>query len=78
MAEIHFERKQQSFLPWVIGIVLLALLILGLTGISRRHRAAAATPGTAAVDTTRDDDPTPRRLRQFAGLTTERSRGLAA
>jgi hypothetical protein len=67
VAEIWIERRRHNVLPWIIGLVLLTLLILGMFETARRGRAAGRVRGTAAVDTT--TDPTPPHLRQFALLT---------
>lgn len=64
MAEIKIERKRRSVLPWIIGLVLLALVLWGLVALANRNAAAAADRGTAAADAWRDD--TPPRLRQYA------------
>jgi len=73
VAEINIEPKRRSILPWIIGLVLLALVIWGLATMANRNAAAAADPGTARTDVLRDD--TPPRLRQYA-LATEAPAGL--
>ena len=65
MAEIEVERKRNSVLPWIVGLVLLALVIVGAARAAYRHAAAPAhRPGAAAADTQWDD--VPPRLRQYA------------
>ena len=63
MAEIKIEPKRRSLLPWILGLVLLALLIFGLMAAAE-DREAAAAPDHGAVTTVRDDIPP--RLRQYA------------
>jgi hypothetical protein len=65
VAEIKIERKRRSILPWILGLILLALVIWGLVAMTNRSEAEAADRGTAARDAWRDDD-TPPRLRQYA------------
>ena len=65
MAEIKIERRRNSLLPWIVGLVLLALVILGAA--SAAHRRAAAhvhRPGAAAADT--EWDNIPPKMRQYA------------
>jgi len=63
MAEIKIEPKRRSLLPWILGLVLLALVIFGLMAAAEdRNAAGTADHGTAT--TLRDD--TPPRLRQYA------------
>jgi hypothetical protein len=66
VAEIKIERKQRfNVLPWILGLVLLALLILGAANAARRHAAAPVhRPGAAAVDN--QWDGIPPKLRQYA------------
>jgi hypothetical protein len=67
VAEIKIERKRRvNVLPWLLGLVLLALVILGAAGAARRH---VATPvhrpgGAAAADNQWDNIPP--KLRQYA------------
>lgn len=54
MANIHVERKK-SVWPWVVGLVVLALLIWGAFELMGNNRAAApmvTTPATTPVDPT--------------------------
>lgn len=62
MAEIKIEPKRRSLLPWILGLVLLALVIFGLMAAADRNAAAPADHGAAT--TLRDDIPP--RLRQYA------------
>lgn len=65
MAEIKIERKQRGRIPWILALVLLALVIWSLAkAMDRRPAVPGARTGAAAVDTVRDD--TPPRLRQYA------------
>ena len=65
MAEIEIERRQRSVLPWILGLVLLALVILGAaSAAARRHAVPIHRPGAAAVDTQWDNIPP--KLRQYA------------
>jgi hypothetical protein len=67
VAEIKIEPKRRvNVLPWIVGVVLLALVILAAAGAAaHRH---AATPvhrsGAAAADTQWDNIPP--QLRQYA------------
>jgi hypothetical protein len=54
-----------NVLPWILGLALLALVILGATGAAHRQAAAPVhRPGAAAVDKQCDNN-TPK-LRQYA------------
>jgi hypothetical protein len=66
VAEIKIERKRRfNVLPWILGLVLLALVILGAASAARRHAAAPVhRPGAAAVDNQWDNIPP--KLRQYA------------
>lgn len=64
MAEIRIERKQQSILPWILGLVLLALLIWGLAQAFDRNPVGETEGGAAEVGTAKDV-PEPR-FRQYA------------
>jgi hypothetical protein len=64
VAEIRVERKQPRVVPWIVGLVVLALVILwGLKQLPA-HPLRALHRGTAAVNTFQN--PTPSRPRQFA------------
>ena len=66
MAEIKIEPKRRvNVLPWIVGMVLLALVILAAA--SAAHRRAAAPvhrSGAEAADTQWDNIPP--KLRQYA------------
>jgi hypothetical protein len=66
VAEIKIERRRTSLLPWIVGLVLLALVILAAATAARRHAAAPVhrTGGAAAADTQWDNIPP--KLRQYA------------
>jgi hypothetical protein len=64
VAEIRIERKQQSILPWILGLALLALLIWGLAQAFDRAPVGETEGGAAEVGTSQDQ-PEPR-FRQYA------------
>ena len=67
MAEIRIEHTQRNLLPWLIGLALLALLVIGLTLAFADSGGAVENdvPGIGRVqEKTRDE--TPRRLQQWA------------
>ena len=65
MAEISVERKRGSMLPWLLGLVLLALVVLGLASALLHHPVAPLhRSGAAAADTQWDNIPP--KLRQYA------------
>ena len=47
MAEIHIERKKTNIWPWIIGLILAALLIWALYAVMDRKNDT--TPDTASV-----------------------------
>ena len=64
MAEIRVERKEQrNILPWVLGLLLLALVIWGVAEMSGRN-GAVEEPGASAVGVTIQQQPPA--LRQYA------------
>jgi hypothetical protein len=64
VAEIRVERKERrSLLPWILGLVLLALVIWGLMEMSHRDRRPADT-GAASVGVQIPEQPPA--LRQYA------------
>jgi hypothetical protein len=70
VAEIRIERKQHSsLLPWILGLVLLALLIWGLVEAMDRDQAGKIDGGAREVGagTLPEDDIEPR-FRQYAAL----------
>lgn len=65
MAEIKIERRQHSLLPWIVGLILLALVILAAAAAAHRRTVAPVhRPGAAAVDNQWDNIPP--KLRQYA------------
>lgn len=64
MAEIRVERNERrNVLPWVLGLVLLALVIWGVAQTSGRNDAADDS-GASAVGVTIQQQPPA--LRQYA------------
>ena len=63
MAEIRVERERSSILPWILGLLLLALVIWGVAGMSNGHDATEDN-GAAAVGVTIQQQPPA--LRQYA------------
>ena len=64
MAEIRVERKERrSLLPWILGLVLLALVVWGLMEMGDRDRTPADT-GAASVGVQIPEQPPA--LRQYA------------
>lgn len=69
MAEIRIERKPRGgMLPWILGLVLLAVLILGVASAVHRHPAAPAHRSGAEAADTQDTqwENIPPKLRQYA------------
>lgn len=50
MADINVERKGPSIWPWIIGLIVLALLIWALTQLFGRNETRP-TPAATPVDT---------------------------
>lgn len=44
MADLEVERKGPSIWPWIIGLIVLALLIWALVGLFEDDRAATTDP----------------------------------
>jgi hypothetical protein len=69
VVESRIERKPRGgMLPWLLGLVLLAVVILGIAS-ALHHRPAAPVhrPGAAAADTQDAQwENIPPRLRQYA------------
>ena len=63
MAEIRVERERRSILPWILGLLLLALVIWGVAGMSNGDDATEDN-GAAAVGVTIQQQPPA--LRQYA------------
>ena len=65
MAEIRVERKERhSMLPWILGLLLLALVLWGISGMTGRDDGAAGDAGASAVGVTIQQQPPA--LRQYA------------
>ena len=56
MADINVERKSPSVWPWVLGLIVLALIIWAL---SEMFRDGGADTGGVANDTTEVQAPAP-------------------
>lgn len=70
MAEIRVEKKERrSMLPWILGLVLLALVIWGISEMMGRDDDAVEDTGASAVGVTIQQQPPA--LRQYAVLTAE-------
>ncbi len=61
------ERTQRSLLPWLIGLALLALLVIGLTLVVADSRGVVedSAPEVGKAQQKKKDE-TPRRLQQWA------------
>jgi hypothetical protein len=73
VAEIRIEQTQRNFMPWFIGLALVALLVIGLTLVFADPRTdttggeGAREVGNAPEQTPeKKKDATPRRLQQWA------------
>ena len=66
MAEIEIEPKRRvNVVPWILGLVLLALVILSAASAAHRRAAVPAhRSGAEAADTQWDNIPP--KLRQYA------------
>jgi len=51
MADINIERKRTNILPWIIGLIALALLAWALLGLFGGDGRTAATERGAIADT---------------------------
>jgi hypothetical protein len=70
VAEIRVERKEKrSMLPWILGLVLLALVLWGISEMMGRDHDAAEDAGASAVGVTIQQQPPA--LRQYAALAAE-------
>jgi hypothetical protein len=58
------DIKHRNILPWIIGVILLALLLAWLALALRRPAAVGTDDGTSAVENPQDRQP--RTLRQYA------------
>ena len=65
MAEIRVERKERrSLLPWILGLVLLALVVWGLMEMGNRDRTPVDNNGAASAGVQIPEQPPA--LRQYA------------
>lgn len=65
MAEIRVERKERrSLLPWILGLLLLALVVWGLMEMGGRGQTPADNGAASSVDVTIPEQPAA--LRQYA------------
>lgn len=70
MAEIRVERKERrSLLPWILGLLLLALVVWGLTQMNDRDDDTAVDTGASAAGVSIEQQPPA--LRQYAEVLTE-------
>ena len=70
MAEIRVERKERrSLLPWILGLLLLALVVWGLTQMNNRDDDTAVDTGASAAGVSIEQQPPA--LRQYAEVLTE-------
>jgi len=51
MADINIERKRTNILPWIIGLVALALLAWALLGLFSSDPQTTTAAGGAIADT---------------------------
>jgi hypothetical protein len=63
---IAIERNPPGILPWIFGLVLLALLLAGLIFSLRTPRAVGVDDGTKPAGNVQERQSTPRSLRQYA------------
>ena len=69
MAEIRMERTPNNVLPWLLGLALLALVIIGLVLALADNASGADVGGAREVGNSQKEekeDETPRRLQQWA------------
>lgn len=70
MAEIRVERKERrSLMPWILGLLLLALVVWGLTQMNDRDDGTAVDTGASAAGVSIEQQPPA--LRQYAEVLTE-------
>jgi hypothetical protein len=70
VAEIRIERKQHNLLPWLLGLALLAVVVIGLVLALAGSASGADAGGAQEVVNPQEPkkDETPRRLQQWAAL----------
>lgn len=59
MADINVERKQRSIWPWILGLVLLALLIWLLSSMFNRNEDTAVPEQQTTTTTTTQSGTAP-------------------
>jgi hypothetical protein len=70
VAEIRVERKEKrSMLPWILGLLLLALVLWGISEMMGGDDDTVEDTGASAVGVTIQQQPPA--LRQYAVLTAE-------
>ena len=70
MAEIRVEKKERrNLLPWILGLLLLALVLWGISEMMGDDDDAVEDTGASAVGVTIQQQPPA--LRQYAVLTAE-------
>ena len=70
MAEIRVERKEKrSMLPWILGLLLLALVLWGISEMMGGDDDTVKDTGASAVGVTIQQQPPA--LRQYAVLAAE-------
>lgn len=84
MAEIQVEHKERNVLPWLLGLALLALVVVGFVLVLADSAAGADRGGAREVDNPQESTPqepkkdeTPRRL-QYWALVPEAEPALSA
>jgi hypothetical protein len=70
VAEIRMERTQNTVLPWLLGLALLALIIIGFVVAlaDSASGADAIEPREVGSAPGKKKDETPRRLQQWASI----------
>lgn len=76
MAEIRIERKQRGALPWLIGLALVALVVIGLTLAFADSAVEPVGDGAREVGNVqkekqqdkKKENEVPRRLQYWASL----------
>jgi len=68
VAEIQIEQQPRSLLPWLIGLALLALMVIGLTLVFADPNPGTVEDGVPEIGKVHEKkkDETPRRLQQWA------------
>lgn len=73
MAEIRIEHEQRGMLPWLIGLALVALVVIGLTLAFADSSAGVVEDGAREVGNPQQEpkkedkqDKVPRRLQYWA------------